>query len=104
MTGKRALGGGIVALTVVMGVVYWIHSAKTEAKTDNRGMANPTQCRNEDGDWGKIPSGSYKDRAGDCIIGTPPAPPTSAGQAHVVRQLPDHYTPCTIQIYEINDL
>ena len=78
MTGKGALGGGIVALTIVLGVVYLIHSAKAEAKAEKRGMTNPAVCRNEDEEWVKIPANSYKNAAGNCVVGTPPPPPTQS--------------------------
>lgn len=39
MTGKGALGGGIVAITLVLGVVYLIHSTKAKAKAEKVAMA-----------------------------------------------------------------
>ena len=94
MTGKGALGGVIIVLTLVFGVHSCVSSAREKAKTEKRGMANHTQCRNEDEDWVKIPAGSYRDAAGDCLVGTPPPPPA----AHTVVPAEKPWTFRTLEI------
>jgi hypothetical protein len=65
---------GLALVVTLFDVSYQYDKAVAKVKAEERGMANPAVCRNEDGDWVKIPAGKYKDRAGDCLIGTPPPP------------------------------
>jgi hypothetical protein len=95
MTGKGALGSGIIALTIVLSVIYGIHSAKAEAKAEKRGMTDSSVCRNTDEEWVKIPASSYKDHAGDCIAGTPPAPPPPPRMVEALVLEHECNTPCS---------
>jgi hypothetical protein len=101
MSSKGILGAGIVVLTMIVGVHSCVSSVAAKAKEEKRGMANKTRCRNEDGNWGKISAGSYRDNAGDCIVGDLPSPPkiVPAEKPWTFRTLEIPIGGLTVQLY-----
>jgi hypothetical protein len=94
MTGKGALGGVIVTLTLVLAIVYGTcqHTASVKkAKADKKLAANLGNCQNEEtGKWDKIPTGFYRGSGGVCVEGTPPPPPPTTYYAPVEALVLEH--------------
>jgi hypothetical protein len=85
----------IWTLVVIVVLPVWgIKSCNDNRKADKKGMKNASVCKNDEGDWVKIPTGFYKNRrSGECVEGkTSPSPlliPTPGKRKTLYVFLPD---------------
>lgn len=95
------------AMVLCLGVVVWASighawkNHKKEARFDEKSRRDSSVCKNDDGDWVKIPAGFHRPVGeDDCVEGKAPTPitptPITTTEALVLER--ECYTPCSVNI------